>query len=59
MSDGLIVAALTAVAIIAAVLSFVAWHLLGRRPTEQTEPEETQLDSEDPAYDPANNLKGG
>ena len=59
MNDGLIVAALTAVAIIAAILSFVAWQLLGRRPTEQTEPEESQLDSEDSAYEPANNLKGG
>ncbi len=48
MNDALIVAALSAVAIIAAVLSFVAWHLLGRRPPDPGEPEEPQLDSEDP-----------
>ena len=48
MNDALIVAALSGVAIIAAVLSFVAWHLLARRPAETGEPEEPQLDSKDP-----------
>jgi len=48
VNDALIVAALAAVAVIAAVLSFVAWHLLGRRPGEPTQSEEPQLDSEDP-----------
>ena len=47
MNDALIVAALAAVAVIAAVLSFVAWHLLGRRPPDPLG-EPTQLDSEDP-----------
>ena len=46
MNDALIVAALAAVAIIAAVLSFVAWHLLGRRSPDPADP--AQLDSEDP-----------
>ncbi len=46
MSDPLIIAALTGVALIAAVLSFVTWHLLGRRP-EADEPELPPLDSED------------
>jgi hypothetical protein len=47
VSDALIIAALTGVAIIAAVLSFVAWHLLGRPPASPDEPAEPQLDSED------------
>jgi hypothetical protein len=48
VNDALIVAALAAVVVIAAVLSFVAWHLLGRRPAEPTDRDEPQLDSEDP-----------
>jgi hypothetical protein len=44
MSDALIVAVLAGVAVIAAVLSFVAWHRLGRQPPE----EESQLDADDP-----------
>ena len=48
MNDALIIAALAAVAVIAGGLSFVAWHLLGRRPGETAEPEDPQLDSEDP-----------
>jgi hypothetical protein len=48
VSDALIIAALAGVAIIAAVLSFMAWSLLGRRPPDSAEPEEPQLDSEDP-----------
>ena len=49
MNDTVIVAALAAVAVIAAVLSFAAWHLLGRRPSSPEEPGEAQLDSEDPS----------
>lgn len=48
MSDALIVAALAGVTLIAAILSFVAWHLLGRRPEAPGEPEGSQLDSGDP-----------
>ena len=48
MNDALIVAALAAVAIIAAVLSFAAWHLLGKGPGPRDEPDRPQLDSEDP-----------
>ena len=47
MKDALIVAALAAVAIIAAVLSFVAWHLLGRQ-SRDPGGDPPQLDSEDP-----------
>ncbi len=46
MSDALIVAALAGVTVIAAVLSFVAWHLLGRRPEAAGE-DGPELDSED------------
>lgn len=49
MKDAVIVAALAAVAVIAAVLSFAAWHLLGRRPLSPEEPDNPQLDSEDPS----------
>ena len=48
MSDGLIVAALAGVMIIAAILSFVAWNLLGRRPETTGGQEQPPLDSEDP-----------
>jgi hypothetical protein len=48
VSDILIIAALAGVTLIAATLSFVAWHLLGRRPETPDEPERPQLDSEDP-----------
>ena len=48
MKDALIVAALAGVALIAAILSFVAWHLLGRRTTDPTDEERARLDSEDP-----------
>ena len=48
MSDGVIVAALSAVAIIAAILSFAAWNLLGRARAGSEEHEEARLDSEDP-----------
>ena len=47
MSDMLIVAALVAVAVIAAVLSFVAWYLLARRPPGQER--KPRLDSDDPS----------
>lgn len=45
MSDALIVAILAGVAVIAAVLSFVAWFRLGRRPPEE---QPSQLDADDP-----------
>jgi hypothetical protein len=48
MSDALIVAALSAVAVIAATLSFVAWYLLRRRLPLPDEPRQPQLDSDDP-----------
>ena len=48
MSDALIIAALAGVTVIAAVLSFVAWHLLSRRPQPAGEIEDPQLDSDDP-----------
>ncbi len=48
MSDALIIAALAGVTVIAAILSLVAWHLLGRRPHPSGEIEDPQLDSEDP-----------
>ncbi len=46
MSDALIVAALAGVALIAAILSFVAWHLLARRPPSDST--RTGFDSGDP-----------
>ena len=45
MNDTLILLALIAVAIIAAVLSFVAWYLLARRPSGQER--KGRLDSDD------------
>ena len=46
MSEALILAALAGVAVIAAVLSLIAWYLLTRRPERDTDP--TRLDSGDP-----------
>ena len=49
MTEALILAALGAVAVIAAVLSFIAWHLLARRPPDPEEPGDTRFDSDHPA----------
>jgi hypothetical protein len=48
VSGALIVAALAAVALIAAILSFAAWYMLARRPSEPEREQEERFDSEDP-----------
>jgi NADH:ubiquinone oxidoreductase subunit 3 (subunit A) len=47
MNDMLILLALIAVAVIAAILSFVAWYLLARRPSGQER--KGRFDSDDSA----------
>ena len=49
MSEVLILAALGAVAVIAAVLSFIAWYLLADRPPAPADPEDSRFDSDPPS----------
>ena len=46
MSEALVIVALATVAVVSAVLSFVAWWLLGRRPPTPEIDERSEVDAD-------------